>query len=99
MKPFTYTLSGQPVKVNVISPPDLSGFGMGRADTAMSTVTINQHLPEAVQRTTLVHETIHQIADRFGIPLQESHVRCLESGFWDCLSQPKFLAALGLKKS
>lgn len=87
------------MRVSIVTPPDLSGFGMGRADTAMSTITINRNLPLAIQRTTLVHEAIHQIADRFGVPLKEHQVRCLESGLWDCLSQPKFLDALGLKKS
>jgi len=56
------------------------GAAMGRSNSMAAQIYINRNMPDEVKQSTILHEIIHQIADRLGLDLKESDVRCLETG-------------------
>ena len=93
-----FLLGHRKIKINYVEVPDpniiigdkvFSELGVWLPD--VGEVFINKSVPEADQKTTLIHEMIHAIDSYFKIDLKEKQVELLANGLHMFLEQNKLL--------
>jgi len=55
---------------------------LGASHSRLAIIRICKDMPEDVQRSTLLHEIIHQVSEKQGLGLTEAQILCLESGLF-----------------
>jgi len=80
---FTFSLYGQPVKVDFSDPKDWSDDAMGRANSRNWLISIADNLTPAVEINVLLHEMIHMICDTQDVKINEQAVTVVANGLLD----------------
>ena len=94
----------RPAKVKILGKQWTIEYGqmpkdeIGESDLERQHITIKDGLKQEQEKSTLLHECIHAIADSLGLGLTEKQVQGLETGLFDLnSSNPRFFSHIRKK--
>jgi hypothetical protein len=59
---------------------------LGASNSRLGLIRICKDMPEDVQKSTILHEVLHQISEKNGLSLSEAQILCLEGGLFPIIT-------------
>jgi hypothetical protein len=59
---------------------------LGASNSRLGLIRICRDMPEDVQKSTILHEVLHQISEKNGLNLSEAQILCLERGLFSIIN-------------
>ena len=95
MRPAKVKVMGRTFPIKYINGPPLDAGDNGRAEIDTMAIYVREGLEMQLERSTVLHETLHVISDLIGLRLTEKQIEGLETGIYQVNSDnPRFFASI-----